>query len=147
MEPVFVWLMAVVVFVVIEFATMGLTTSWFAGGALVALLLALADTSFYLQLGAFLVVSIVLLVVTRPLALKYFNQKREKTNVDSVIGKQAIVLDEISNLKGKGQVMLDGMEWSARAYDENCVIPAGAVVAVRDIQGVKVIVEEAERKN
>ena len=147
MEPIFVWLMAVVAFIVIEFATMGLTTSWFAGGALVALLLALADTSFYLQLGVFLVVSIVLLVVTRPLAVKYFNQKREKTNADGLIGKQAIVLDEIHNLKGEGRVMLDGMEWSARAYDEHCVIPAGAVVTVRDIQGVKVIVEVIEREN
>ena len=77
MEPVYIWLMTLVFFVVVEIATMGLTTIWFAGGALIALLLAVFETSFYVQLGVFLVVSIVLLVVTRPLALKYFNKSVE----------------------------------------------------------------------
>ena len=78
MNPVYVWLAALAAFIVIEIATMGLTTIWFAGGALIALVLALLNTSFYVQLGAFLVISIVLLVCTRPLAVKFFNGKREK---------------------------------------------------------------------
>ena len=142
MEPVYVWLIALVTFVVIEVATMGLTTIWFAGGALIALALAMLDTSFYVQLGAFLVISIVLLVCTRPLAVKFFNGKREKTNVDSMIGKQAIVVAEIDNLREEGQVMLNGMEWSARAYEEGNIIPAGAVVEVKEVQGVKLMVME-----
>ena len=144
MEPIYIWLMVLVAFVVIEIATMGLTTIWFAGGALIALLLAYFKTSFYVQLAAFLIVSIVLLVVTRPLALKFFNQKREKTNIDSLIGKQAIVTADIHNLKGEGQVMLDGMEWTARAYEEERTIPAGAVVEVKDVRGVKLIVIEVK---
>ena len=119
MNPVYAWLAALVTFIVIEIATMGLTTIWFAGGALIALLLALAEVSFYVQLGAFLVISIILLVCTRPLAVKFFNQKREKTNVDSMIGKQAIVLADIDNLREEGHVILNGMEWSARAYEED----------------------------
>ena len=142
MNPVYVWLMALIAFVVIEIATMGLTTIWFAGGALIALILALAEASFYVQLGAFLVISIVLLVSTRPLALKFFNGKREKTNVDSMIGKQAIVVAQIDNLREEGQVILNGMEWSARAYEEETIIPAGAVVEVKEIRGVKLIVVE-----
>ena len=142
MDPVYVWLAALVLFVVIEIATMGLTTIWFAGGALIALLLAMLDVSFYVQLGAFLVISIVLLVSTRPLAMKFFNQKRVKTNVDSIIGKQAIVIAEIDNLKEEGQVILNGMEWSARSYEEGKIIPAGAVVEVKEVRGVKVIVVE-----
>ena len=142
MNPIYAWLMALVTFIVIEITTMGLTTIWFAGGALIALLLALAKVSFYVQLGAFLVVSIILLVCTRPLAVKFFNQKREKTNVDSMIGKHAIVLAEIDNLREEGQVILNGMEWSARAYAEGSVIPAGAVVEVMEIRGVKLIVKE-----
>lgn len=142
MEPVYVWLIALVAFVVIEIATMGLTTIWFAGGALIALALAMFDTSFYVQLGVFLVISIVLLVCTRPLAVKFFNQKREKTNVDSMIGKQAIVVAEIDNLREEGQVILNGIEWSARAYEEGNIIPAGAVVEVKEIQGVKLMVME-----
>ena len=142
MEPVYVWLIALIAFVVIEIATMGLTTIWFAGGALVALVLAMFNTSIYVQLGAFLVISIILLVGTRPLAVKFFNQKREKTNVDSMIGKQAIVVAEIDNLREEGQVILNGMEWSARAYEEGTVIPAGAVVEVKEVRGVKLMVME-----
>ncbi|MBR4982325.1 MAG: NfeD family protein [Lachnospiraceae bacterium] len=142
MEPVYVWLIALIAFVVIEIATMGLTTIWFAGGALVALVLAMFNTSFYVQLGAFLVISIILLVGTRPLAIKFFNQKREKTNVDSMIGKQAIVVAEIDNLREEGQVILNGMEWSARAYEEGKIIPTGAVVEVKEIRGVKLMVVE-----
>ena len=142
MNPVYVWLVALVTFVVIEIATMGLTTIWFAGGALIALILAMLNISFYIQMGTFLVISIVLLVSTRPLAVKFFNQERVKTNVDSIIGKQAIVLTEINNLKGEGQVSLNGMEWSAKAYEEGCMIPAGAVVEVKEIRGVKLIVVE-----
>ena len=142
MNPVYVWLIALVTFIVIEIATMGLTTIWFAGGALVALVLALVEVSFYVQLGVFLVISIILLVCTRPLAVKFFNGKREKTNIDSIIGKQAIVVAEIDNLKEEGQVILNGMEWSARAYEEEKVISAGAVVEVKEVQGVKLMVME-----
>lgn len=142
MNPIYVWLIALVVFIVIEIATMGLTTIWFAGGALIALVLALVDVSFYVQLAAFLVISIVLLVCTRSLAMKFFNGKRVKTNVDSIIGKQAIVLAEIDNLKEEGQVILNGMEWSARAYENGTVIPVGAVVEVKEVQGVKLMVME-----
>lgn len=146
MEPIYVWLMTLILFVVVEIATMGLTTIWFAGGALVALLLSVFQTSFYVQLGAFLAVSIVLLVVTRPLALKYFNQKVEKTNAEGLIGKQAIVVSQIHNLKEEGQVMIGGMEWSARAYEENRIIPSGSVVEVKEIRGVKLIVSEVEKE-
>ena len=145
MNPIYVWLAALAVFVVIEIATMGLTTIWFAGGALVALVLAMLQVSFYVQIGAFLVISIVLLVSTRPLAMKFFNQERVKTNIDSIIGKKAIVLAEINNLKEEGKVSVNGMEWSARAYEDGCVIPTGAVVEVKEIRGVKIIVKE-ERK-
>lgn len=142
MIPIYVWLTALVVFIVVEIATMGLTTIWFAGGAVFALLLAVAGASVYVQTGAFLVISIILLVCTRPLAVKYFNQKVEKTNVDSMIGKQAIVLKEIDNLKETGQVSLGGMEWSARSYEEKTVISAGTMVEVKEVQGVKLIVLE-----
>ena len=146
MEPIYIWLMVLVFFVVIELATMGLTTIWFAGGALIALLLAAFNASFYVQLGVFLLVSIVLLVVTRPLALKYFNKSVEKTNAEGLIGKQAIVVTRIHNIKEEGQVMLGGMEWSARAYEEDRIIPSGSIVEVKEIRGVKLIVSEVEKE-
>ena len=87
-------------------------------------------------------ISLILLFSTRPLALNYFNRDRVKTNVDELIGKQAIVLTEINNLKGSGKASLNGMEWSARAVSDTEIIPAGTVVNIRAIQGVKLIVEE-----
>ena len=142
MNLVYVWLITLVVLIVIEIFTLGLTTIWFAGGALIALFLAMAGVSVYVQLGIFLVVSLILMIGTRPWAMKFFNREREKTNMDGIIGKQAIVLAEIDNLKEKGQVSLNGMEWSARGLVEESVIPAGAVVKVKAVEGVKLIVVE-----
>ena len=137
-----VWLGILVILVVIELLTMGLTTIWFAGGALVAALISIPGTPLILQILFFLVVSILLLYFTRPIAVKYFNRDRTRTNVESLIGRQAIVISEINNVEGIGQVNTGGMEWSARSSYHNVVIPVGAVVTVLGIDGVKLIVEE-----
>lgn len=137
-----VWLVILVVLVVIELLTMGLTTIWFAGGALAAALISIPGTPIILQILVFLVVSTLLLYFTRPIAVKYFNRDRTRTNVESLIGRQAIVISEINNIEGIGQVNTGGMEWSARSSYHNVVIPVGAVVTVLGIDGVKLIVEE-----
>ena len=137
-----VWLGILVVLVVIELLTMGLTTIWFAGGALVAALISIPGTPLIIQILFFLIVSILLLYFTRPIAIKYFNRDRTRTNVESLIGRQAIVISEINNVEGIGQVNTGGMEWSARSSYHNIVIPVGAVVTVLGIDGVKLIVEE-----
>ena len=136
------WLVILVVLVVIELATMGLTTIWFAGGALAAALISIPGTPLALQILIFLVVSAILLYFTRPIAVKYFNKDRIRTNVESMIGRQAIVISEINNIEGTGQVNTGGMEWSARSSYHNIVLPVGAVVTVLGIDGVKLIVEE-----
>lgn len=137
-----VWLGILVILVVVELFTMGLTTIWFAGGALVAALISIPGTPLILQILFFLIVSILLLYFTRPIAVKYFNRDRTRTNVESLIGRQAIVISEINNVEGIGQVNTGGMEWSARSSYHNIVIPVGAVVTVLGIDGVKLIVEE-----
>lgn len=137
-----VWLGILVILVVIELLTMGLTTIWFAGGALVAALISIPGTPLIVQILFFLIVSILLLYFTRPIAVKYFNRDRTRTNVESLIGRQAIVISEINNIEGIGQVNTGGMEWSARSSYHNIVIPVGAVVTVLGIDGVKLIVEE-----
>ena len=136
------WLGILVILVVIELFTMGLTTIWFAGGALVAALVSIPGTPLIVQILFFLIVSTLLLYFTRPIAVKYFNRDRTRTNVESLIGRQAIVISEINNLEGIGQVNTGGMEWSARSSYHNIVIPIGAVVTVLGIDGVKLIVEE-----
>ena len=137
-----VWLVALVVLVVIELATMGLTTIWFAGGALAAALISIPEAPVIWQIIVFLVVSLVLLYFTRPVAVKYFNKDRVRTNIEGMIGKQAIVVSEINNVEGIGQVNTGGMEWSARSSYHNVILPVGAVVTVMAVDGVKLIVEE-----
>ncbi|MBQ6695796.1 MAG: NfeD family protein [Lachnospiraceae bacterium] len=121
---------------------MGLTTIWFAGGALIASVIAAIGGPIWLQVVLFFAVAFVLLYFTRPIAVKYFNKDRVKTNVESMIGKQAIVISEINNLQGIGQVTVGGIEWSARTVQEDITLPVGSVVVVRAISGVKLIVEE-----
>ena len=134
------WLMAFIILVVMEFLTMGLTTIWFAIGALAAFFASLFGASFWIQIILFLVVSLVVLVIYRPLAVKYINSRRTRTNVDDLIGKEAKVTERIDNLNQTGRVVLNGMDWSARTTIGGA-IEIDTTVKVIDVQGVKLIVE------
>ena len=140
-KMLFVWLLLLIVFIIVELVTMGLTTIWFAAGSLAAALSALVNAPVVVQVGLFLVVSIVLLLFTRPIAVRFFNKERVKTNVESLVGRQAIVISEIDNLEGIGQVTVGGQEWAARSMEESGKIPVGTVVFVRAINGVNLLVE------
>ena len=140
------WLIALAVLLVIEIITLGLTTIWFAGGALVAFLLSLVSDSFILELVVFLVVSLVLLFFTRPIAQKYFNKQRVKTNYESLIGRDGKVIERIDNFNNTGQVVVGGLEWTARALDSQEIIETGERVIIREVSGVKLIVEVEEEE-
>lgn len=139
------WLVFLIVAIVIEVLTMGLTSIWFAGGALVAILAALLNAPIWLQIVLFVAVSLLLLFFTRPIAVKYFNKDRVRTNVESLVGRQAIVTSEIDNLQGIGQVTVGSQEWSARSLDDRQRIAVGSVVNVVSISGVKLIVRLDEQ--
>lgn len=143
METIF-WLILFVVLLIIEILTMGLTTVWFAGGALVAFILAFVGFGLPVQIIVFLLVSIALLVLTRPIAMKFFNRERQKTNAESLIGQKAVVLERIDTLHGTGRAEVNGMEWSAKTDDAEELIEAGEVVVIEGIQGVKLIVKKEE---
>ena len=138
------WLIIFIVLLVIEIITMGLTTIWFAGGALMALLMALIGFGLPAQIGVFLVVSVALLILTRPIAVKYFNTERQKTNAESLIGQQAVVLEDVDTLRAAGLVEVNGQEWSAKTDEPNGFIPKDSIVSVEGIQGVKLIVKAKE---
>ena len=121
-----IWLGIVIVLIIIEIVTLGLTTIWFAGGALAACIAAL---------------SVLLLLFTRPLAVRYLNRNRTLTNVESMIGRQGVVLEAIDNLREQGQVRIGGLEWMARAAEDTDKIPEGTAVEVVKIDGVKAIVK------
>ena len=136
------WLILFIVLLVIEIITLGLTTIWFAGGALTAFVLSMLEVSPVLQWAVFCAASLILLFATRPWAVRYFNnQKKEKTNVDSLIGKTAVVTSEIRNLEGKGEGFVNGLTWTARTEEDSLVIKENTHVMVTAVQGVKLIVE------
>lgn len=141
-----IWLIIFVACIVVEIITMGLTTIWFAGGSLVASVAAAIGAPLWLQIVLFVAVSLLLLYFTRPIAVKYFNKDRVKTNAESLVGKQAIVISEIDNLQGIGQVTVGGQEWSARTTEEGITLPVGSVVIIRAISGVKLMVEEMPKQ-
>ena len=141
MIPVLCWLLLAAIFIVVELATLGLTTIWFAGGAFIAAIAGACGANLAIQVILFLVISILLLVLTRPIAVKHLDSKIEKTNSEALIGKTAVVTQEINNLNATGQAKINGMDWTARAKVEDEVIPDGTIVTIVEISGVKLIVE------
>ena len=139
------WLIIVIVMAVIDIITLGLTTIWFAGGALVAFIASLLGADLAVQIILFIVVSVALMALTRPLAVNYLNRDRVKTNAESLIGKLGVVKEKVDNLNAQGIVSVEGQEWTARAIDDE-MIPLYAVVEVVEIRGVKLMVREKVRK-
>ncbi len=135
------WIAAMVILLIVEIATLGLTTIWFAGGALIAAIASALGAPLWLSILLFVLVSAVLLFFTRPIVKKHFNGKLVKTNVESIVGAHAVVTEEIDNIKGLGQVKVDGKEWTARSEDESRIIPKDTVVTVKEVSGVKLLVE------
>lgn len=134
------WAVAVVAFVILELATVGLASIWFALGALCALIAALLGAPVWLQIALFAVVSVATLLLTRPLAKKYINSRATATNADRVIGRRAVVKERIDELAGTGAVLADGKMWSARTGDGSTA-EVDDIMIVREIRGVKLIVE------
>lgn len=137
-----IWLAAFVVLLIVEAMTLGLVTIWFACGALASFIVSLITDSIAIQIVVFIVVSLLMLICIRNIAVSKFNKKRLKTNVEGVVGKEAKVTETIDNFNGTGTVMLDGQEWTARSLNDNSVIEVGTRVLVREVKGVKLIVSE-----
>ena len=136
----FFWIALFVIFLIAEAATAQLATIWFAAGALVALILEIAGIeSISIQVLAFISVSAVTLIATRPLVKKMVNQKTIATNADRNIGCEAVVTEAIDNLASVGAVKINGNIWTARSADDS-PIEAGTIVITEKIDGVKMIV-------
>ena len=136
------WLAAMVVLLIIEGAVPGLVSIWFALGALAALLAAILHAPVWLQVTWFVVVSVVSLILTRPLARKYVNSKTQPTNADMLIGSDCVVRERIDNLRGTGAVLAQGKEWTARMESGEASAEVGEIVKIVRIEGVKLIVKK-----
>ena len=144
MLPSAFWLIALIVLLVGEAITIGLTFVWFAVGALGALIVAVLGGALWLQVVIFLALSGVTLALARPVFARFLKTSHAATNADRVIGATGLVTEEIDNLAGHGLVNIAGQVWSARSAGEGAVIPAGQEVRVTQIQGVKVLVEPVQ---
>ncbi len=138
-----IWFLAAGVLAVIEAITLGLTSIWFAGGAVGAAVAAMLGAPLIVQIIVFLVLSAILLAVTRPLVKKRLNAKTEKTNVDALIGQTGMVEEKITQYK-PGQVRADGKIWTAAC--ESGEIKKGTIVIIKSIKGVTIMVEEINKE-
>ncbi len=139
MTAVIWWLIAVIVFLVAEAATVALVSVWFAGGALLALIAAALGAGIAVQIAVFTVTSCVLLALMWPLAKKRLNSRHVRTNADRLIGREVLVTEQVENLKETGEVKVNGVLWTAVSADGS-VIPAGALVRIERLEGAKVYV-------
>ena len=134
------WIVLLVVLGIVEAATAQLVTIWFAAGAAAALIAERCHAPEWLQWIVFIAVSVIALIATRPLVRKATKANRQPTNADRCIGQTAVVIEEINNIEGKGQVHVNGIPWTARSLD-GTVFKKDELVTVERIDGVKLIVK------
>ena len=134
------WLAAFVVFLAAEALTVSLTSIWFAGGALAALVVEVSGGGYRPQLAVFVAVSFLLFMLVRPYAARYVKARKTDTNVDSLIGRKAVVKERVD--AGSGTAILAGETWLARAAKEGDVFEPNTVVRIKAVSGAKLLVEK-----
>ena len=138
--PALFWVLVATAAAIIESQTCDLISIWFVPGAVVAMLLAFFDVAFWVQAVVFISISAVTLTLVHTVLKKYMPKKKEhKMNVDAMIGARGIVEEEIDNIREKGSVKVRGLIWTARSANDEVTIPAGSVVTVMQVSGVKLI--------
>lgn len=132
------WIIIILFLTILEICTVGLVSIWFIASAVVSLILSFLTDNFMIQFAVFVVLGIILLITTRPILTKLIKPKKSSTNLDRVIGMTGVVTQDI--LKNEvGEVKVDGKKWSAISKKE---IKIGEEVIIRNIDGVKLIVEK-----
>ena len=140
------WLGLLIILLIIEIITVGLTSIWAAGGALAALVLNILGLSVVWQVIAFFVVTFVLLIFTRPFAVRFINTQREKTNYEGIIGKTIRIAERVDNIRQTGMAVVNGQEWTVRAEEEQEILEPETLAKVVNISGVKLIVKKYEEE-
>lgn len=136
-----IWLILIVAFAVIELVTIQLTAIWLAIGAIAGMAACSFGVPVPIQVLTAAFVSLILLIITRPLVKRFLNVKHERTNADRLIGKTAVVTERICNLKLQGAVKVSGVTWTARS-DDGSEIEEGEKVTIQKIEGSKLIVSK-----
>lgn len=139
---VFIWLAVIILTIIIEIITVGLTSIWLTGGGIAALVVCLLGGHWGLQLAIFFVVTFLLIYFTRPWALKYIESRKTATNYEEVIGKTVRIIEDVDNVKETGKAIYNGMEWTARAKVDTETFSMDEQARVVGVQGVKLILEK-----
>lgn len=139
---VYVWLGLIVAFIAVEAATVNLVSIWFIGGAVAGLVCAILSVPALLQWTVFIAVSAGLLALLRPVLKKYLRVKPTRTNADRLVGQEALVTEQIDNLRETGAIRINGVLWTAKSADDT-QIPIGTRVVIERIEGAKVYVKPA----
>ncbi len=143
MMSMIIWGILFFALIIIESATAQLVSIWFALGSLAAFITTLCVDSFLIEFAVFVFVSLLFLIVTRPLLKKFIKKKPEPTNLDGIIGQEAIVIEEIDNLHNQGRIMHNGLSWNARTQtDETAIIAKNSKVLITKIQGCTAFVKQ-----
>lgn len=141
-----IWIGLFIILLLIEIFTVGLTTIWFAIGALAAAGVNTLGADLIIQIIVFLAVSVILMIFTRPWAARHLNQNRLKTNYESKIGEIIKITERVDNLKQTGKSIVDGQEWTVRSQNNNEILEKDELAKVLAVSGVKLIVEKYEEE-
>lgn len=141
-EWIYLWLGVIIVTVIVEIISVGLTSIWLSGGALAALLICALGGHWGLQMAVFFIVTVILLAFTRPWALRFVESKKVRTNYEELIGREVRVTEPVDNRQGTGRAVYNGMEWTARAAEDDVLLDVDEMAKVVSVQGVKLILEK-----
>ena len=137
------WLIICIILVIVEVTTLNLTTIWFAIGGFIAYLTGFVGAGFWGQFFVFVIVSLIMLFFTRPVARRYLNKGRVKTNAESLVGQIPKTTSCLNNREGFGSAVINGQEWSAISSDDKIIIEEGEDVEILEVRGVKLVVRKA----
>lgn len=137
---IYIWLSLIILFTIVEAVTPAIVSVWFALGAFFSLITAAFNAPLWVQIITFIAISTLALILTRPLVKRKLHKDITPTNIDILIGKTAIVLENINNAEEVGAVKIQGKIWSAQSVDGS-EIPAGSSIVITAIEGVKLIVK------
>ena len=146
-EAIF-WLVVMILFLILEMITISLVSIWFVGGSLAAFLVSFAVTNIWIEAGVFLGVSLVLLLLIRPMARKLGVKQKDqiRSGAQALVGKRALVTETRDNLHATGAVQVNGQFWSAKAVDDDEIIRKDTVVMISEVDGVRLAVKKLERE-
>ena len=146
-EAIF-WLVVMILFLILEMITISLVSIWFVGGSLAAFLVSFAVSNIWIEAGVFLGVSLVLLLLIRPMARKLGVKQKDqiRSGAQALVGKRALVTETIDNLHATGAVQVNGQFWSAKAVDDDEIIRKDTVVMISEVDGVRLAVKKLERE-